>query len=214
MMNLIRKYVFNNYKLKALSLVLAAMLWFAISNIGESHSTFSVSVLTKNLGKDFIIKKTENDQVFVTVSGPISILKNLKPRDVSLVVNLSSAREGTNLFALQKTDVAAPKGIKVESIKPDYTALDIDKVVGKKLRTVVKLDDQWAGIYAIKAWNPDFVYVEGAKSSLSDKEFIETVPVDGRFKDQEEHVEVPVDTKGILARKIRPESIQVYLEKK
>jgi YbbR domain-containing protein len=213
MMEFIRKYIINNYKLKGLSVFLAAMLWFAISNIGESSLTVSVPLLTKNLGKDFMMKKMEADAVLVTINGPISILKNLRARDIRLVVNLSSAKEGAYVFTLHKGDVTVPKGIKVETIKPDYTAIEIDKVVEKRLRSVVKLDDRWVGIYSVKEWYPRQVAVEGAQDSLSDKNVIETIPVDGPFVNREEEIDVPLDTRGMIVRKVRPETVRVYLRR-
>ena len=212
-MGYIKQYILKDLKLKALALVLAAIFWFAISNIGESRMTISVPLLAGNLGKEFIIKKMETDGVLVTINGPISILKNLRARDIRLTVNLGATKEGAHVFTLQKGDVAVPKGIKVVEIKPDYTAIEIDKIVEKRLRTVVKLDEKWMNIYSVETWTPLYVNVEGARESFGDKNVIETIPVDGRFEGKEEEIDAALDTKGMVIKKVRPETVKVFLRR-
>ena len=213
MMGFLRKHILKDYKLKALSLVLAAMLWVAISYIGESKMTVSVPVAMENLRKDFIAEKTETDSVLVTIGGPISILKNLRARDIRVSVDLSGAKKGAQVFALAKDNVTVPKGVKVEEVKPDYLAIEIDKAVEKRLKVVVKLDERWVGIYGVKSWYPQYVVAEGAEDELRDREYIETMPVNGDFKNKEEDFDVPLAVKGISLRKIKPETIRVRLRR-
>jgi YbbR domain-containing protein len=212
-MEFIRIHILKDYKLKALSLVLAAMLWVAISYIGESKMTVSVPVAMENLRKDLIMEKMETDSVLVTIGGPISILKNLRAREIKVAVNLSGAKEGAQVFALAKDNVMVPKGVKVEEVKPDYMAVEIDKAVEKRLKVVVKLDERWAGIYGVKTWYPQYVVVEGSEDGLKDRHTIETVPVNGDFKSKEEEIDVPLAVKGIFARKIKPETVRVRLRR-
>ena len=211
-MGFLRNYILKDYKLKVLSLILAAMLWVAISYIGESKMTVSIPVAMEGLRKELIMEKMETDSVLVTIGGPISILKNLRARDIKVAVNLSGAKEGAQVFTLAKDNVTVPKGVKVEEVKPDYIALEIDKAVEKRLKVVVKLDERWTGTYGIKTWHPQYVIVEGSEEGLKNRQVIETVPVNGNFKDKEEEIDVPL-AKGIFARKIRPETIRVRLRR-
>jgi YbbR domain-containing protein len=212
-MRFIKEYVLKDLKLKGLSLVLAAMLWFAISYIGESKMTVSVPVTAENLGKNLLIGKMETDAVLVTIGGPISILKNLRARDIRLSVNLSGAKEGAQVFTLEKESVTVPKGVKIEEVKPDYLAIKIDKAVEKRLKVVVKLDEKWANTYGVKSWYPHYVVVAGAEEELADKYALETAPVDGNFVDRDEEVDVPLAVKGMLFKKITPETVRVRIRR-
>jgi hypothetical protein len=209
----LKKYIFKDFKLKALSLILAAMLWFAVSYMGESKMSFSVKIRVNKLGKEFIIKKIENEEVLVTVGGPVSILKAIRARDIKLAVSLSDAKEGQHIYSLETTDVQVPKGVKVDELKPDYIAIELDRAVEKKLRTDATLDKKWTGIYKIKSWAPQYVSIEGSKGSLDNIDYIETVPIDGNFTGDEEIVEVPLDTKDLVIRKLKPETIKVVLRR-
>ena len=208
-----RKYILNDFKLKILSIMLAAMLWFAVSYMGESRMSISVRVSTENLGRDFIVSKMDPDEVLITVNGPVSILKDIRTRDVKVALDLSKVNEGRPVYNLQKDNVSVPKGIKVEEVKPDYIVVEIDRIVTKRLKTIVKLDKKWKGMYSIKSWDPRYVDVEGSGNSLKNRDYIETLPVDGSFLSNEEKVDVALDVKEIAVRKIKPDTVQVILRR-
>lgn len=213
MTDFIKKYIRKDIKLKILSLILATMLWFAISHIGESKMSVSVHVSTNNLSKDFIVKKMDTDDVLVTINGPVSILKNVRARDIKVALDLSAVTEGRHIVNLQKSNVQLPKGIKVEDVKPDYIVMEVDRAMEKKLRTVVKLDKKWMNIYRVKSWYPYFVHVEGSVESLKDKNHIETMFVDGYFMNEEEELDVALDTQDMTVKKLKPETIRVILRR-
>jgi YbbR domain-containing protein len=213
MKNIIKQYVLNDIRLKALSLVLAAMLWFAISYIGESKMTVSVPINVENLRKELMIRNMETDAALVTISGPISILKNMRAREIRLAVSLAGAQEGARAFAIRKDDVIVPKGIKVEEVKPDYLTVEIDKAVEKRLKVIVKLDEKWAKTYGIESWYPRYATMEGAEWTLRNRDSIETIPVDGQFRDKAEEIDVPLAVKGMLLRKIKPDTVRVRLRR-
>ncbi len=212
-MSFIRKYILNDWKLKGLSLVLAIMLWFAVSYKGESKLSISVPVAPANLEKEFMIKNMDTEDVLVMISGPVSALKNLRPKDVKAPLDVGELKGGRHIVNVQNTDIVVPKGIKVEAVKPDYVVIEIERTLEKRLKTVVKLDDKWKSLYGIKSWYPLHVTVEGPKVSMEKIDTIETVPIDGNFMAVEEELDVALDTKGMLLQKLRPETIRVIIRR-
>lgn len=212
-MNFVRKYILNDWKLKGLSLVLAILLWFAISYVGESKLSVSVPVLPANLEKDFMVKSMDTENVLVMISGPVSVLKNLMPKDVRVPLDLGELKNGRHIVNIQKASVLVPKGIEVEAVKPNYIVIEIERTLEKRLKTVVKLDNKWAAKYSVKSWYPQYVSIEGPKVSIEKIETIDTVPVDGNFMSIEEELDVALDTKGLLIRKLRPETIRVIIRR-
>lgn len=212
-MELIRKYILHDWKLKVLSLVLAVMLWFAISHVGESKMSISVRVLPQNLGKEFMITNIDTDDVLVMINGPVSILKNLRPRDVKVPVDLAEAKGGRYTMTIRKTDIVVPKGVRVEGVKPENLVVEIERAIEKHLKVIVKLDPKWMRVYRVKSWYPRYVVVEGSKESLEKRNSVETIPVDGDFAAEEEEQDVTLDTKDMLVRKLRPETVRVIVKK-
>jgi YbbR domain-containing protein len=212
-MDFARKYILNDWKLKGLSLVLAVMLWFAISYVGESKLSVSVPVLPANLEKDFMIKSMDADDVLVMISGPVSALKNLRPKDVKVPLDVGELKNGRHIVNIRKTDIVVPKGVEVEAVKPDYVIIEIERTLEKRLKTVVKLDNKWRTLYSVKSWYPQYVTVEGPKVSIEKIESIETIPIDGNFMAVEEELDVSLDTKGLFIRKLRPETVRVIIRR-
>ncbi|HNQ63206.1 MAG TPA: CdaR family protein [Syntrophorhabdaceae bacterium] len=210
---MLKRYVFKDFKLKILSLVLAAMLWFAVSHIGETRMSFSVKIDFDKLGKEFIIKRVDNDEVIITVYGPVSILKGIRTRDIKLRLNLGDAKEGLHVFTLRGNDVQMPKGLRLDTLKPDFVTVELDRVIEKRLKTIVRLDDKWKDIYKIKVWFPQYVYAEGTKNSLEKIDTIETFPIEGNFFSDEETVEIPLDIKDMHIKRLKPDIIKVVLRR-
>ena len=212
-MDFVRKYIINDWKLKGLSVVLAVILWFAISHMGESKLSVSVPILPANLEKDFMINSMDTEDVLVMISGPVSVLKNLRPKDVKVPLDLGELKNGSHIVNIQKTDIVVPRGIEVEAVKPGYVVLEIERTLEKRLKTIVKLDNKWKALYSVKSWYPQYVIIEGPKVSIEKIEAIDTVAIDGNFMAAEEELDVALDTKGLLIRKVRPETIRVIIRR-
>ncbi len=212
-MNFLARFFLKDVKLKVFSLLVAVVLWFAISYMGESKMGVSVRVSPQNLGKNYMLRKMEPDDILITLAGPVSVLKNIRARDVRVNVDLSDARPGSQILAIQNESVEVAKGVKVEEIKPDYILVDIDRIVEKRLRVVVKLDPKWADIYRVKSVSPPYVAVEGSNESLKEASSLYTLPVDGDLQAEEETINAQLETKGMILRKVRPDSVQVILRR-
>ncbi|HOE16529.1 MAG TPA: CdaR family protein [Syntrophorhabdaceae bacterium] len=212
-MGLLRKYVLNDMKLKLLSLVLAVLLWFAVSYIGESKMNFSVPVSVSRPGDAYIVTSLDSEDVLVTINGPVSTLKNMKTRDINVPLNLSNLKEGRHTFNLLKENIQVPKGVQVERIEPDSLTVAIDSVTEKRLKIVVKLDKKWVGQYTVQSWSPSYIVAEGAKSSLADKTTIETQVVDGNFQGDEEEIWIALNPKDMIVKRLRPNTVKVILRR-
>jgi len=206
-------YIIRDIRLKILSIILAILFWFAVSYTGDTKMTISVPVTLNNLARQYIIKNTDPDSVLLSISGPVSIMKNLRARDIKIVIDLSEIKEGRYTLNLSRENVILPNGLKAEDIKPDYINLEIDGVIEKRLKTVARLDKKWSDIYKIKSLYPQYVTVEGSRESLKDKDTIETNVIDGNFLGDEEEVDIGLDTKGITLKRIRPETVRVILKR-
>ena len=213
-MKFIRTYILNDWKLKGLSFVLAIMLWLGIYHAGVTQMSISVRLVPEHLNKDFIIENLDTDDVLVTVSGPVSLLKNLGARDIRVPVDLSDVQKGRHTISLKKSDIVVPTGIQVESVKPDYFVVAVERAVEKRLKIVVKLHTRWANVYRVKSSYPQYVTVEGSHKSLEQRDHIETVPIDGTFLQEQEELDVALDGNNMLLRKMRPETVRVVLERK
>jgi hypothetical protein len=209
----VRRYLFHEIRLKALALMLSFMLWFSMTYVGESKMGFLVPLSIENPGKGLIMRETDTRNVMITVSGPLSVLKNLKADDIKVSLNLARAREGRQIFSIRKGDVIVPSGLKVEDAKPDYVVVELDKLVEKHLRIIVKLDKRWADAYEVASWYPAYAEVEGPRDLLEKETVVETLPVNGHFARQQEVLDIPLNVKPLEARRVEPAFARVVLKR-
>lgn len=212
-MDFIKKHILSNARLKILSLVLALMLWFATTYLGESRVTMSIPVQLVNLNRAWVMKNLDTREVFVTFNGPLSRLKNVKPGDVNLVIDLGRAREGRQILTVRKSDIVVPGGVRVEEVRPDYVVLEVDRAVEKYLPIIVKLDEKLIRDYRVVSWAPQHALVEGPKQVLEDTESIETMPITGESLSHGDEVEAALDTRDLYAKRVKPETVRVVLKK-
>lgn len=212
-MDFIRKYIISNARLKILSLLLACMLWFATTYLGESHVTMAIPVQLANLSRACITRTVDTKEVLVTLNGPLSLLKNIKPGDINLIIDLSKAKEGRQILTVRKSDIVVPKGIRVEEVRPDYVVLEVDRAVEKYLRIIVKLDEKLAKEYKVVSWSPQYVLVEAPKQLLEDRESVETIPINAESLNHGDTIEAPLNAKELCAKKVRPDAVKVVLKK-
>lgn len=212
-MNILTKYLLKDIRLKLLALILAILFWFAVSYTGDTKMTVSIPVTFENVAKQYIVKNIEPDHVLLSISGPVSVMKGMRLRDIKIILNLGSIKEGRYVLNISRDNINLPHGIKVETIKPDYINVDVDGVIEKRMKPIVKLDKKWVGIYRIKSWSPQYVLVEGSKESLRNRETIETQIIDSNFLHEVEEIDVGFDVKGMIVRRIRPDTIRVILKR-
>lgn len=212
-MALVKRYLLYEIRLKALALMLAFMLWFSMTYVGDSKMGFLVPVSFENLGKGMIMRETDTRNVTITVSGPLSVLKHLKADDIKVPLNLSRAKEGREIFTVRKGDVIVPTGLKVEDANPDYVVVELDKIVEKHLRIVVTLDKRWANTYEVASWYPAYAEVEGPRELLEKGTVLETLPVNGNFTRQEEVLDIPLNAKSLEAKRVSPATVRVTLRR-
>lgn len=213
MLEFVKTQILSNVRLKILSLVLASMLWFATTYLGESHVTMAIPVQLVNLSRACIMRALDTKEVLVTLNGPLSLLKNVKPGDINLVIDLSKVREGRQILTVRKSDILVPRGIKVEEVRPDYAVLEVDRTVEKNLRVIVKLDEKLAGDYRVISWSPQYTSVEGPKQVLDDRESVETVPISRESLGRGEVIEAAINNKDLCARKVNPDVVKVVLKR-
>jgi YbbR domain-containing protein len=118
---------FRNLGLKVLSLVLATVLWGAVTRDQVVERSLRVPLEFQNVPADLEITADPPTAVDVRVRGPSSLLSRLQPGEVVAVVDLRGARPGQRLFHLLTEEVRVPFGIEVSQVTPPTVALMFER---------------------------------------------------------------------------------------
>jgi len=198
--------------LKLTSLFIAIILWFFIVVKGQTEITISVPLELKYIPKGLGVESKSVSTVMVSVKGFEQIIKNLRPYDVKVSVDLSKAKRGMNVFYLSSRDVILPPSLTVTAIEPSSVRIRLDEVIVKKIPVRPELAGSPPRGYAIAGIKvePPFVEVEGLRSQISKIKYIPTeqILLDNLSADSNPTVLLEP---GINYIKLNPESVRVKI---
>ena len=197
-----KRKTLGNIGLKILSLVLAVSLWFFVTYRGQSEMIIDAPIEFKNVPKGLELLRQNIKSVGLNIRGHERMLKNLRPMDVRVVINMADAKNGENEFYFDKADIIIPRTIKVLRMEPTYVRVVLDDSVSKVLPVKVPLVGTVEQGYRIKALSvsPQHVTVEGAKAEVQRIAVLRTEPVDVTGFDADISQNVRINTNGINIR--------------
>lgn len=175
--------LFNSFKkdifLKIASLFIAIVLWFFVVIKGQTEITMSVPLELKYIPRGLGVESKSIAQVTVSVKGFEQIIKNLKPYDVKVSVDLSKAKKGMNVIYLSSKDVILPSSLTLTSIEPSSVKVRLDEIRVKKVSVVPEIIGEPEKGYIIETIRiePSTVEIEGLRSQIEKLRYIKTEPL-------------------------------------
>lgn len=168
----------KNLGLKVLSLVLAILLWYTISQKGMTEVSMEVAIEYINIPQGYEIIKKDIDKVTLSVYGSEQILRTLKPGDIRVVVDLEGASPGERLYRIGKKNIRIPSALTVTDIKPSSVKVILDRNIKKTVPVRVRFIDKFRkDLYKVKV-SPRVVELSGPSTIVKDIGFIYTEPVE------------------------------------
>lgn len=103
-----KEKIFNNLSLKIVSAVFAVILWTVIVNIYDPNTSYTFSNITVQLtntqsltDKNYTFDVVDGGKISVTVSGPKSVVTDLKTSDIVATADLSKVTAFTDYVDIQ-----------------------------------------------------------------------------------------------------------------
>lgn len=176
---MIGKIFVGNIWLKIASLILSIILWFFV--VMSGHSVVMMSVPVK-----FINMPSEIDMVDMVksirldIEGQDRLLKGITQEDISVVVDLASAKAGTYRHTFSTKEINLPNRLNIKRIFPQTISLVFEERMRKTVAVkpvIVGLPTQGFDIEGITL-TPDKVEIEGPKSHVKRIYSVKTEPLD------------------------------------
>lgn len=188
----------ESFALKAVSLLLALILWITI--LGFKKEELEKRVQLKPLhSPDFMITNEIPSHITFVLSGPRVLLKKVEQGISSIQPDYRQAQEGVVGFPIREDLIGElPTGVRVVSFSPVMVQIRLEKVMQKAVSVRPTLQGEPPeGMEVSATVLPQKVPVVGPKSVIESLEFIATEPIsigsesgDGAAKSQEVNLEV------------------------
>ncbi len=192
----------SEWMLKCISLLLGIGLWYFVGGEDRIDKNIMVPIEIINLPRDLVISNQFKKEIEVTVSGPRSLILEMRQRAVTRQIDLSDATPGTMVIENDNDHIPVSRGITVQRVKPSSIILSLDKLVQRQFPVVARTVGKVADGYYLKALqtDPEVISITGPLTVLSQFSELSTKAIDINGVKQSSHLQVPLElTPDIVA---------------
>jgi YbbR domain-containing protein len=169
----------KNWILKVVSLCLAILLWYFVVGEDQVDMNIQVPIEIINLPANLTIANDYKKNIDVSVRGPRSVILDLRNRNITRPVDLSSAQPGTVVIKNDERSIPLPKGILVQRLQPTNITLLLDQLAQKNFPIKTVTEGKPASGYELGkiAIDPDHLVISGPRSILDNEQTLKTYAI-------------------------------------
>jgi YbbR domain-containing protein len=159
---------FRHLGLKALSVVLALLLWMIVSGEEMVERGLRVPLELQQVPVGLELTGEVPATVDVRVRGASGTLSRVSTGDVVAVLDLRNARSGRRLFPLTPKDVRVPFGVEIVQVQPSALAMAFEPSASRRVPVMAAVDGRPAPGYVVGSLeaDPKTVEVIGPESAV------------------------------------------------
>ncbi|GAB4409617.1 MAG: CdaR family protein [Thermodesulfovibrionales bacterium] len=170
----------DNIVLKAAALVLAVILWVFVTSKGQTEMTLNVPIEYTNIPPGIEMVGAVVKSTSIVIMGHESLLKNIRPGDVRVYVDVGRAKKGEGIFYIKKDAIKLPYAATVTKIEPSSVKVVFEETISKRVpvRPVITGSPAEGWYVSAVEISPRDVLIEGARSEVARIGYIRTEPID------------------------------------
>jgi YbbR domain-containing protein len=207
----------NNWPLKITSLLLATMLWAAVTNRAASEIGLEVPLEYRNIPLQLEITGDMTNTVQVRLRGSSNVIKDITAKDVATTIDLSNMKTGEKIVALSPQNVQAPFGTEVIRVNPSSIRFTLERTLVKTLPVQPTMLGQPPAGFEVGhvVVSPNTVEVEGPESRVNTLSSIATVPIRlDRKQSFEQTADLDVPDAQIRLQHPSPVNVKIEIRQK
>jgi len=171
----------DNLGAKAMSVLIASLLWLAIVGEQELATAIDVPVEYRNFPKAFEVSSDMVNRVHLLVRGPSGKMQDSFLKDASVIVDLESVtRPGERTFNLDSNAVRLPAGLSLERATPTKIRMKFEERFAKDVPVQIRYLGNPAAGYRIarQEVTPAFLRIVGPRSRVERVQSVDTDPIE------------------------------------
>jgi YbbR domain-containing protein len=175
-----KKIILENLGLKLTAVFLSIVLWLFVTSRGQSEISLDVPIEFKDIPTGLEIVSQSVKGISLNMRGQERLLKNIKPSDISVSLDLSKAKPGESTYYIQQEDVRLPRAVTVTNINPSSVKVITEETVRKTVRVIPILTGEPERGFSVKsvAVTPPSIEIEGIRREVSRTNALKTEPLD------------------------------------
>jgi YbbR domain-containing protein len=181
MIELLKRYVLHNFWLKALSLLLAAGLWWQISPDEQpAEVSLHAPVVFQHVPEHLEISSETVPEAQIRVKGPERVIRQLQGSEVHAEIDLGDAKAGERTFDLTSQQVRHPSDVSVIQVVPSQLHLSFDTRLTREVEIHPRVTGNFAAGEQITKVDvdPPRITITGPKHHVEKVDAATTDPLD------------------------------------
>jgi YbbR domain-containing protein len=207
----------TDWALKAISLVLAFLLWTTVRADAPGQWQTEISVRVLNNDADWVVADAPvPSTVTVVFRGPYRELLRAASERPEVIVPVDQVNDSSEVHQLRRSWVRMPPGTEgtdVASFRPEYVRLTFDEVMTRLLPVAAQLQGEAAPGFELAGRieiEPSGVRAIGARRNLARIDSLRLPPIELRERRGVDTLELTIDTTG-TGLIISPRTVRVIV---
>ena len=176
-----RQFLTTHWKLKVLSLALAMVLWFVVSQEEKVVTVAHAPLEIKDIPPETIVVNNVEGLVSVKLRGSKSLVSGfiLSQIDLPQGEGASRLRIGENHIRIDPKQISVPRGIEVQGVTPSLIHVVLERMASKELPVAPRIEGSPPRGFYVKrvVCFPEKVRVKGPERTLWSIAQIPTEPI-------------------------------------
>ena len=209
-----RRFFLDNLGLKIAAVLLSIVLWVFVTSRGQSEISLDVPIEVKNVPEGLEMVSFSVKNVSLTIKGQERFVKNLRPSETGITIDLSKAKKGENIYFIHREDIKLPRAITVTSVTPPSIKVMIEESITRQVRVVPPVVGEPERGYYVRSVDvtPQSVAIEGVRSEVMRLKSVRTEPLDVTGLSESFSQDVKIDLTGRNVRsKVSEVAVRVVI---
>ncbi len=175
-----KNIILENRGLKITAVILSIVLWMFVASRGQSEISLDVPVEFSEIPDGIEIVSQSTKVISLKVRGQEGLLKNIRPADVAVSIDLSKAKPGESTYYITREEILLPRSINVTNINPSSVRLLTEETSKKTVRVIPVITGDPEKGYSVKSVSvtPTRIEIEGIRREIARVSALKTDTLD------------------------------------
>lgn len=180
MIAFVQRFVFHNFGLKVLSLLLAAGMWFLIAPDEQpAEVAVHAPIVFEHVPSQLEINSETIPEAQIRVRGPERVIRQLEPNEIHAEIELAEVKPGERTFDLTSQQVRHPRGVTIVQVVPSQLHLAFDTRMTREVEIHPRVTGIFAnGEEAVAVADPLRITITGPRHHVEKIDAATTDPID------------------------------------
>lgn len=198
-----------------LAVVVSMVLWSVAHTSSSVERGYDVQIVFDDMPEDVVITDQSDTAINIRVLGSRAALRNLSPRDMEYVLNVSGAKPGRTVHEVDVTRIDVPRGTRIVSRSPSQIEVHFERRGRKNVRVKPEVAGEPAEGFKVAQVevDPPKVWLTGARSRVLRvaEAVTETIDISGLEASAERQVKLSLGDR-VWMEEEKPVTVKIAIE--